>query len=242
MLTLLTILALLPYSLSMNFAFDHETNVFLGSYDDYPAPLLESRIVETNSTFKAQVFENEPLSLNLGINDWGPMSTNLLMMTYPKDYVRPLPPCSISQSDISYHLIHEKEISKIDKVYDYVIHKNLVYVLTDTVDLFFYETKTTTEARKSGDNLDLSGYKLISAGDSFEEHFKDTKLTTGPLSTAGIAHDIKSDTLWMATNMGSARFSWPERVGDEDPKVSVKYFDNKTQMPSHDNVIYFDIK
>jgi hypothetical protein len=125
---LLSILAVIPYCLANKFAFDVKTQTFRGSYDDYSEDLLNSRIVETNSTFAKELFDGEPLNLNLGIDDWGPISTNLLMTDFPKDYSRPSPPCTISNSDLSYHLVHEKLISKIDAIYDYVIHKNSVWV------------------------------------------------------------------------------------------------------------------
>jgi hypothetical protein len=60
--------------------------------------------------------------------------------------------------------------------------------------------------------------------------------------TAGIAHDIKSDTLWMATDVGIVRFTWEPLASVEksEPKVQVKYFEKDT-MPPATNVVFVDI-
>jgi hypothetical protein len=60
--------------------------------------------------------------------------------------------------------------------------------------------------------------------------------------TAGIAHDIKSDTLWMATDVGIVRSTWEPRASIEktEPKVQVKYFEKDT-MPPATNVVFVDI-
>jgi hypothetical protein len=60
--------------------------------------------------------------------------------------------------------------------------------------------------------------------------------------TAGIAHDIKSDTLWMVSDVGSVRFTWEPLADVEktEPKVHVKYFEKDT-MPPAANVVFVDI-
>jgi hypothetical protein len=101
----------------------------------------------------------------------------------------------------------------------------------------YYETTTAEKPRHTGDSLDLQEYKLISMNLDLKNHFGYMP------NTAGIAHDIKSDTLWMVTDIGTVRFTWepPTEAEKAGPKVQVKYFENET-IPKAMNVVFVDIR
>jgi len=126
--------------MSEKLVYNEESSIFQGSQDDYSEDLLNLRITETQSknTMESELFDTERFSINLGVADWGPISTALLMTKFPKSYKRALPPCTVSQSSLSYNMLNSEKLPKFDNVYDFAINKNMVFILTSSVDLYFY--------------------------------------------------------------------------------------------------------
>ena len=79
--------------------YNQETDLFMGLRDDYTPDLMAKRILEVNSTFTKDIFDQEKLEMNLGVADWGPISTSLLMTHAPEDFNRSSPPCRVETPD-----------------------------------------------------------------------------------------------------------------------------------------------
>ena len=146
-IALLTLLILTGFSAQTRFVYNQTTNVFQGSIDDYSGDLLEHRMAQSNLTESYQLFDTEKIHENLGVSDWGHIGTNILMKTYPAEYKRSLPPCSINQPDLSLEMLGGVKLPKFENIYDHIITENLIFILTSSVDVFFYEAIPTQDKK-----------------------------------------------------------------------------------------------
>ena len=121
-----------------DFVYSSEKNIFEGTIDDYNQTLLDRRIVENITDSYFWLFKGDTIDTKLGVEDWGPISNSLLMTSYPDNYNKELAPCSISQSNVNYALIFNEFLPAYKEIYDYVIHKNEIFLLTSSTDMFFY--------------------------------------------------------------------------------------------------------
>ena len=128
MKSILLIFSLIQICLSERLKFSKEEGLFLGTQDDYEDDLLEKRIFQGNDTKLdvrvEEIDSTERLELELGVSDWGPMSTTLLMTSYEKDYKKAELPCSITPSSLGYHMLHSAELPKFKDIYSWYIHNN----------------------------------------------------------------------------------------------------------------------
>lgn len=197
----LLLLLLATYCYSNRMVYDHKSNLFMGMQDSYSESLQSKRILEVNNTFSKEIFDSEKLDVNLGVADWGPISTSLLMTESPKDYNMSSPPCRITTPDMSYNILNVQKLPQFDDVYDYVVHQNMAFILTSSVDIYFYEatfgnSEVTNKTNIFGIKLVKSQKKINGMSESFLKNFKALP------STAGIAYHDTNDKLFLVTDVG----------------------------------------
>ena len=194
------------------FVYNQTTNVFQGAIDDYAPELLAHRIPQATLNQSYQLFDTEKIHENLGVSDWGHISTNIVMNYYPKTYTRSLPPCAINQPSLTLEMLGTTKLPSFENIYDHIITENLVFILTSAIDVFFYEA-IPTEDKKGNFSIivEPSARRIKSIPDFMLGNF-------GTLpNTAGIAYHKSSNSLWLATNVGCVKIDIETNSEGADP-------------------------
>jgi hypothetical protein len=209
---LIFLLVLSGLSNQTQFVYNQTTNVFQGAIDDYSPELLANRMPQASLNQSYQLFDTEKIHENLGVSDWGHISTNIVMNSYPTTYTRSLPPCAINQPSLTLEMLGATKLPPFENIYDHIITQNLVFILTSAIDVFFYEAIPTEDERGNFSiKVQPSTRRIKSIPDFMLANF-------GTLpNTAGIAYHKSSNSLWLATNIGAVKIDIEQNSKGADP-------------------------
>lgn len=219
--------------------FNEEKNIYQGTEDDYSTELYSRRINSNNNqdvkVVNFKIEQGEKFNKFLGVEDWGPISNNLLMQEWPDDYKKAMLPCSVKKGELSYKMINTAKLDNMDEIYDWSITKNEIFILTSNVEVLYYNILQSEDEEST---------KIKEIKNSFESPRKIFKSTySKDPSSAGISSQEKSNgsrLVFLVSDLGTLVINQEKKESSE--KGSIKTITVPVdQIEPHSDIVYVDI-
>ena len=122
---------------------EKETGLLLGYKDELDKSDMRMIVNYTSNPIELKSYQYA--IVDLGLSEWGPIQTSLIMKEYPIGYGHKTLEafCSVSEEMVTYNLRSQVDISAGSFIYDHVIRANEVFILTSKFELVQIEILTT---------------------------------------------------------------------------------------------------
>lgn len=96
---------------------------------------MKHRVDEMAASENLTLYRDKPISEALGVDDWGPIQTSLLMKKYPDGFNWTSSICRIVDQKLNYKLFDEMSVQGLDEVKDFAIKGDKMFFITDSREL-----------------------------------------------------------------------------------------------------------
>ena len=220
------------------------TNLFVGQRDFFTVdaegkPTRDNRIVNYYTPGRFKLNSKEFAIASLGLSNWGPIQTSLLMTKFPDGYENYAnePFCAISDELINYKLRASLNLPGLDKIVDLTIFEDQIFILSGNLTLLkltilpeFGQKSDDTEYHPESSSMVISW--SINMATTLQAKYNLKSLE------GGMAYDPQSKNLYIVSSdlpeiviidSGSQKVSY-SKPGFITPKDTVLYVAVKQQI------------